>query len=84
MKPASEQLMSEPDIVAQIGNALFGTSPIQWIHLSEDYDRIRSLIESVVPGFDEYNTRVFEKRGVSTYLMVLAMVQYGILQVGKL
>ena len=63
MKPASEQLMSEPDIVAQIGNALFGTSPIQWSHLSEDYDRIRSLIESVVPGFDDYNTRVRKEGG---------------------
>ena len=63
MKPASEQLMSEPDIVANIGDALFGSSPIQWTHLSEDYDRIRSLIESVVPGFDDYNNRVREDGG---------------------
>ena len=63
MKPASNQLMSEPDIVAHIGNALFGSSPIQWSNLAEDYDRIRSLIEDVIPGFDDYNARVRQDGG---------------------
>ena len=63
MKPASEYLLSEPDIVANIGNALFGSSPIQWMDFSNDYDRIRSLIESVVPGFDNYNNRVRKDGG---------------------
>ena len=63
MKPASDLLMSEPDIVAHIGNALFGSSPIQWSNLAEDYDRIRSLIEDVIPGFDNYNARVRQDGG---------------------
>lgn len=63
MKPASNQLMSEPDIVAHIGDTLFGSSPIQWSHLSEDYDRIRSLIQDVIPGFDDYNARVRQEGG---------------------
>ena len=58
MKPASNHLMSEPDIIANIGNALFGSSPIQWMDFSNDYDQIRSLIEVVVPGFDNFNNRV--------------------------
>ena len=58
MKPASHHLMSEPDIIANIGNALFGSSPIQWMDFSNDYDQIRSLIEVVVPGFDNFNNRV--------------------------
>ena len=64
IKPASNQLMSEPDIVAHIGDALFSSKPIQWIKLSNDYDKIRSLIQNVVPGFDDYNTRVRQHEGL--------------------
>lgn len=65
-KPASRYLKSEPSIVSGIATALerkIGDSGISWSNLSEDYDSIRNLIESAVPGFDSYNDRVRESQG---------------------
>jgi molybdopterin-dependent oxidoreductase alpha subunit len=57
--PASEHLRSEPAIVAELARAVLGDGDaIDWAGLSADYDRIRDLIESVVPGFEDYNRRV--------------------------
>ena len=36
---------------------------MRWGWLAEDYDRIRDLIEKVVPGFEGYNERVREDGG---------------------
>ena len=60
-RPASKELMSEPSIVAGIASILdtkLGDSGIPWSEFSEDYDLIRNLIESTIPGFDSYNERV--------------------------
>ena len=54
-RPASKELMSEPSIVAGIASILdtkLGDSGIPWSEFSEDYDLIRNLIESTIPGFD--------------------------------
>jgi molybdopterin-dependent oxidoreductase alpha subunit len=57
--PASDQLKSEPAIVAGIGAALFGPDDIvDWPGLAADYDRIRDLIEAVFPDFKDYNVRI--------------------------
>lgn len=57
--PASKKLLSEPKIVAELANATFGNrTKADWNHLVDDYDRIRDLIEKIVPGFDDYNRRV--------------------------
>ncbi|HEY9854961.1 MAG TPA: FdhF/YdeP family oxidoreductase [Stenomitos sp.] len=59
LQPVSDQLLSEPAIVARLGKALFGsTAGIDWDGLVADYDRIRSHIERVVTGFEGYNSRV--------------------------
>jgi molybdopterin-dependent oxidoreductase alpha subunit len=59
LRPASDQLLSEPAIVARLAIAALGErSGVDWQHLIDDYDRIRELIQRVVPGFDDYNTRV--------------------------
>lgn len=63
LKPASDQLRSEPDIIAAMATATVGEDRIAWSSLAEDYDRIRDLIEKVVPGFDRYNERVREDGG---------------------
>jgi molybdopterin-dependent oxidoreductase alpha subunit len=64
LEPASPQLMSEPAIVARLARATLGSrSSIEWESLVEDYDRVRELIERVIPGFDEYNRRVRETGG---------------------
>tara|TARA_B100000029_G_scaffold93465_2_gene83477 strand:+ start:4649 stop:6850 length:2202 start_codon:yes stop_codon:yes gene_type:complete len=65
-RPASNLLRSEPSIVAGIAIALdgiVGDSRISWAGLSEDYDSIRNMIESAIPGFDSYNERVREPSG---------------------
>ncbi len=58
LRPASEDLLSEPVIVARLASATLGNrSAINWQELTADYDRIRDHIARVVPGFDDYNAR---------------------------
>ncbi len=64
LKPASPHLLSEVEIIARLGHALFGPQhPVKWLWFEEDYDRIRDLIERVVPGFEHYNHRVNRNGG---------------------
>jgi molybdopterin-dependent oxidoreductase alpha subunit len=64
LEPASDQLRSEPAIVAGMAMAALGQrSTVDWQGLIDDYDRIREHIEHVVPGFVQYNRRVREPGG---------------------
>ena len=64
LEPASEQLLSEPVIVARLADATLGSrSRVKWMELVEDYDRIRDLIASHVPGCEDMNRRVRQKGG---------------------
>ena len=64
LSPASEDLLSETEIVARLAEATLGNrGAIKWGWLAEDYDRIRDWIEAVVPGFERYNERVREPGG---------------------
>jgi molybdopterin-dependent oxidoreductase alpha subunit len=64
LEPPSDQLLSEPAIVAGLAVATLGTrTNVDWRHLVEDYDRIRDLIAQVVPGCDDLNLRVRRKGG---------------------
>jgi molybdopterin-dependent oxidoreductase alpha subunit len=64
LPPVSEELRSEPAIVAGLARAVLGArSKVDWEALTADYDRIRDLIEKVVPGFERYNARVREPGG---------------------
>jgi len=58
LRPASAQLRSEPAIVAGMAAAALPMSKVDWLGLVEDYDRIRTLIERTIPGFDDYNARI--------------------------
>lgn len=59
LKPASEHLLSEPMIIARMAKAVLGPiSTVDWDHLVSNYDHIRDAIESVIPGFENYNERV--------------------------
>ncbi len=60
LEPISNQLKSEPDIVASIANATLG---VDWEKLIANYDRIRDHIENVIPGFDDYNQRLRQPGG---------------------
>jgi molybdopterin-dependent oxidoreductase alpha subunit len=64
LPPASAHLLSEPRIVARLAEATLGPEDgVPWAELADDYDRIRDLIEKVVPGFERYNQRVREPNG---------------------
>ncbi|HEU0305813.1 MAG TPA: FdhF/YdeP family oxidoreductase [Lysobacter sp.] len=56
--PASEQLLSEPAIIARLAAATLPRSRTPWLALVEDYDRIRERIARVVDGFEDFNARV--------------------------
>jgi len=57
--PASEQLRSEPAIVACLAKATLGSrTTVDWENLIADYDRIRDRIERVIAGFDDFNARI--------------------------
>ncbi|HEX3560678.1 MAG TPA: FdhF/YdeP family oxidoreductase [Pyrinomonadaceae bacterium] len=71
LEPASPQLLSEPAIIARLARATLGErSAINWESVVEDYDRVRDLIGRVIPGFDDYNSRV--RRPGGFYLPNLA------------
>lgn len=58
LPPASNQLLSEPAIVAGLAKAVLGSrSTVNWDNLIADYDRVRDHIERVVPDFENYNQR---------------------------
>ncbi len=61
--PASAELLSEPAIICAIGTACFGDEPFDWGRFTNNHDTTRELIESVLPGFSNYNARVREKGG---------------------
>jgi anaerobic selenocysteine-containing dehydrogenase len=64
LPPASDQLLSEPAIVAGLAKAVLKErSTVDWDALVADYDRIREHIEHVVPDFDDYNTRARQPGG---------------------
>ncbi|HEX8707600.1 MAG TPA: FdhF/YdeP family oxidoreductase [Pyrinomonadaceae bacterium] len=59
LEPASPHLLSEPAIIARVAAATLGhNGGPDWTALAVDYDRIRDLIERVIPGFEDYNRRV--------------------------
>ena len=64
LEPPSEELLSEPVIVARLASeTLGGCSNVKWKQLVEDYDRVRELIATVVPGCEDMNRRVRQKGG---------------------
>lgn len=64
LSPPSSELLSEPQIIAQLAHATLGSrSKVNWLHLAEDYGRIRDLIARVVPGCEAMNERVRQPGG---------------------
>ena len=63
LKPASNDLLSEPAIIAKIANKTLDEPVVDWLNLISNYDRIRDLIEGSIAGFDDYNRRVRAQDG---------------------
>jgi anaerobic selenocysteine-containing dehydrogenase len=62
--PASENLRSEPWIVAQLAKATLGSqTTVNWDAMAANYDNIRDAISHVVSGCENYNERVREPGG---------------------
>ncbi len=57
LAPASEHLMSEPEIIANIAHEVLGAQhPVRWLKLGRDYQLIREKISATVAGFEGYKT----------------------------
>ena len=62
LDPVGEKLKSEVKIIASLANATLGSSPIDWLAVSENNEHIRDLIADTLPGFENFNERL-EQRG---------------------
>jgi anaerobic selenocysteine-containing dehydrogenase len=58
LKPASQELRSEPAIIALLARATLPDTKVNWAAMVADYDRIREGIEAVLPMFANYNARI--------------------------
>lgn len=59
----SNELFSEPRIVAELAKATLTKNGLDWDKLVCNYDEIRELIERTIPGFEAYNERVRKPGG---------------------
>ena len=68
LKPASEHLRSEPQIIAGIALATLPDTRVRWADLVGDYGRIRDAIEAVFPAFSDFNARIKTPGGFRLYV----------------
>lgn len=69
LKPVSDTLKSEAQIVSDIATQMFGSdSSIPWQAMGEDFDLIRDYIAQAIEGFENFNVRIREsERGFHLY-----------------
>ncbi|TQI70533.1 molybdopterin-dependent oxidoreductase alpha subunit [Gramella sp. Hel_I_59] len=66
LKPASSNIMSEPEIIGNLGHTFFkGNHPVEWKAMGEDYELIREKIDLVAKGFEKTSER---SKGFGYYL----------------
>ncbi|MHC8348209.1 FdhF/YdeP family oxidoreductase [Pseudomonas sp. RT4P38] len=58
LQPLSNQMRSEPSIIAGIAAATLGSKPVDWTWLVADYNRIRDLIADTIAGFRDFNEKL--------------------------
>ncbi|MFD7504884.1 FdhF/YdeP family oxidoreductase [Streptomyces sp. NPDC059850] len=64
LEPASPQLLSEPAIVCRLARRVLGPeSATPWAEFERDYATVRDRIAAVIPGFEDFNTRVANPSG---------------------
>jgi molybdopterin-dependent oxidoreductase alpha subunit len=68
LKPASEQLRSEPAVIAGIALATLPNTRVRWADLVADYGKIRDCIEAVFPAFANFNARIRKPGGFRLYV----------------
>jgi molybdopterin-dependent oxidoreductase alpha subunit len=64
-RPASDHLLSEPRIVAEIAKATLPPNPkVDWAGWSANYGRVRESIEKTYPeNFSDFNRRMWQPEG---------------------
>lgn len=66
LKPASERIKSEPELIAEMANTYFGGKhAVNWKAMGEDYELIRGSIDKVAKGFENTADR---SKGAGYYL----------------
>ncbi|MGW3009747.1 FdhF/YdeP family oxidoreductase [Streptomyces sp. NPDC001219] len=64
LEPAGPELLSETAIVARLARRVLGAaSRTPWEEFARDYATIRDRISRVIPGFEDFNTRVARPGG---------------------
>ncbi|KAA0914191.1 FdhF/YdeP family oxidoreductase [Psychrobacter sp. ANT_WB68] len=69
LKPVSDTLKSEAQIVADIATYVLGAeSSIPWQAMSEDFDIVRDYVAQAIDGFENFNERIrAAERGFHLY-----------------
>ncbi|MBC6999253.1 FdhF/YdeP family oxidoreductase [Cytophaga sp. FL35] len=66
LKPASEHIKSEPELIAELAHTYFNSQhSVDWLALSKDFDLVRNYIDKVAKGFEDTTKR---SKGVGYYL----------------
>ncbi len=59
LAPLSKYWLSEPILVCRMASTVLSSrSKVDWQHYALHYDHIREAIESCIPGFQNYNSRL--------------------------
>jgi molybdopterin-dependent oxidoreductase alpha subunit len=65
MKPASDELLSEPAIIAGLAKATLDNLSVPWDDWVGDYSQIRDAIEQTYPEtFKDFNAKIFQPGGI--------------------
>ena len=68
LKPISEDIKSEVQIIADIATHVLEDTDIPWQAMSQDFDIIRDYVAQAIDGFEDFNQRVREAdRGFHLY-----------------
>jgi molybdopterin-dependent oxidoreductase alpha subunit len=68
LKPASEHLRSEAEIIAGMALATIPNTRVGWADLVADYGKIRDAIEAIFPEFADFNARIAKPGGFRLYV----------------
>ncbi|MET0635845.1 MAG: FdhF/YdeP family oxidoreductase [Chitinophagaceae bacterium] len=64
LPPVSKDFINETHIVCRMAMATLGSrSVVNWQRYMDSYDAVRDDIEKCIPGFENYNVRLREKKG---------------------
>jgi anaerobic selenocysteine-containing dehydrogenase len=64
LEPISDNLLNETQIVCRLAKATLGSkSLVDWDKYANSYDEVRNAIEKVIPGFEDYNSKVIKPGG---------------------